>query len=100
MDKILSIKELQQDIASLLDYLHLTEESRWNKVFIRESVLKNMKRYDENIRYYHTPVETNEFVKLIYSKHDLHDLIGTLTNKYVALGKLVVKEEYAHLVEQ
>ena len=92
--KILTTKELQQDVADLLDYLHLTNEDDWDFEFIRSKIMDNMKRYDQNIKYYYTPVNTNDYIKLIYSKADVADLIGTLTNKYVAIGKLKLKEEY------
>lgn len=94
MPKVLSTKELQQDVADLLDYLHLTSEENWDFRFIREKIMVNIKRFDENIKYYYTPVSTHDYVKLIYSKEDVKDLIGTLTTKYVAVGKLKLKEEY------
>ncbi len=94
MNKILTVKELQKDVSDLLDYLHNTDEEYWDYNFIRKVIMGNMERFDKNIRFYYTPVNTDDYVKLIYSKADVSDLIGTLTTKFGALGKLVLKEEY------
>lgn len=93
-NKILTKEELQKDVGDLLDYLHLTKEYSWDLQFIRQKIMENMKRFDENIVYYNTPINTNDFVKLIYSRADVRDLIGTMTDKYVAIGKLKLKDEY------
>jgi len=94
MDKILTVIELQQDVATLLDYLYSLPESSWDLNHIRKLIMRNMKRYDQNIKYYKTPVNTNDFVRLIYSKADVANLIGTSTNKFVAIGKLELKDKY------
>ena len=94
MDKILTVKELQQDVATLLDYLYSLPESSWDLQHVRKLVMHNQKRFDENIVFYKTPVNTDEYVKLIYSKADVADLIATSTDKYTAVGKLELKDQY------
>ncbi|MBL4755649.1 MAG: hypothetical protein JKY52_18910 [Flavobacteriales bacterium] len=92
--KILTVEELQQDVAELLDYLYSTHESQWDLMHVRTLIMRNMQRFDDNLKYYNTPLDTAEYVKLVYSKSDVTDLIGTMTRKHTALASLVLKEEY------
>ena len=94
MNVILSKQTLQRDIGELLDYLHTTPEDQWDMNFLRKKIMINMKRFNENIVYYHTPTNTNDYIKLIYSRADVQDLIRSLTDKYTAIGKLKIKEQY------
>ena len=94
MKQILTVQELQQDVADLLDYLHTTPESFWDYAYIKQKIMENMKRFNESIIFYHIPLTIKDFSKITYSKDDLEDLIASLTNKYVAIGKLKLKPEY------
>lgn len=91
---MLTIKELQQDIGDLLDYLHSTNESDWEMAHIGRSFKRMRLRWDANIKYYYTPTDTEEFIKLVYSRVDFKDLIKSLTIRHTAIGKLELKKEY------
>ena len=94
MVQILTKEELQQDVADLLDYLHTTPENYWDFDYIKTKIMENMKRFNDNIQFYDAPISTKEYTELIYSKSDLEDLIKSMTNKYVSLGKLELKQEF------
>ena len=94
MKQILTVEELQQDVADLLDYLHTTPEDSWDYAYIKQKIMENMRRFDESIIFYHIPLTINDLSKITYNKDDLDDLIASLTKKYVAIGKLKLKPEY------
>lgn len=94
MPRIRTIEELRQDVAELLDYLYSTPENNWDLQHVRALIMRNMQRFDDNLKYYNTPVDTEEYIKLVYSKADVTDLIGSMTRKHSALTLLSLKDEY------
>jgi len=90
-------EELQRDIGELLDYLHSTAESNWDKQFILNRMFANMNRFKDNFDFYKIPEEEDEYRKLVYDKSDMDDLINILTARYTALGKLELKDEFKEM---
>lgn len=56
--------------------------------------MENMKRFNDNMHYYDTPISTKEYTELIDSKSDLNDLIKSMTKKHVSLSKLKLKQQF------
>lgn len=91
---MLSKEELKKDIGELLDYLHTTPEKEWDLGLIMKRMKENFERFNQNIKYYNTPTETKEYIKLVYSREDFKDLIKSLTEKYVSINMIELKQEY------
>jgi hypothetical protein len=95
MQKILTTKELQEDIGELLDYLHNTSEKSWDSSYISNKLDGNMKRFEDNIIYYHKPMYDKP-ISILFLKTNLNDLITFLTTKYTAIGKLQLKPQFTN----
>ena len=47
-----------------------------------------------SIKYYNTSTETKEYIKMVYKLEDFKDLINSLTEKYISIDKMELKQEY------